>query len=145
MKKLIILLLLVIDLVGCHEKLDEELVYFEDVDFSSGDYKIYVFATEGEWIEDYKNFIIDDIEILNEIKKRWVFEHKIPPSACGYGYNLKLVDNEKIVKSTSINVDCEYMSGWIEFPKEYLSDYKSAFERLEGDGIKRFSEKYLKE
>lgn len=142
MKKILFILFLTFSILSCKEKLEKELIFFENIDFDSGDYKIYVFASEGTWIDDYMDFVIEDIETLNEIKERWVFKEKLPPTACGYGYNLKLVDKEKIIKSFSINIDCEYMTGWIVFPKEYLSDYKHSFIKLNENQIQEFNDKY---
>ena len=142
MRKLIPILLFIIIFSSCQEKLDKGIVFFENIDFSSGKYKIYVFAQKGKWIDDYENFVIDDIETLNEIQKKWIFKNKVPPTGCGYGYKLKLVDQEKIIKSIRINIDCEFMTGWIKFPKEYLTEFKNSFKRLDSIQINEFNEKY---
>lgn len=145
MKKHLLIISLIYCLFGCTESLDKEIVFFDKIDFNSGNYKIYVFASEGAWIKDYKDFVIEDIETLNKIKDKWVFKNKVPPTSCGYGYNLKLVDTTNILKSVNINFDCEYMSGWIQFPKEYLSEFTESFKPLTKKDINDFSKKYSSE
>jgi len=145
MGKLKSILLLIFCLTSCKEQLDKEIVFFENIDFKSGVFKIYLFASDGPQIGDFHNFVIEDVETLELLKERWIFKNKISPIACGYGYNLKLVDDKKVVKSTNINVECEYMTGWIKFPKEYLSDFKHSFIKIDEIEIVRFSEKYIKQ
>lgn len=146
-KKLIqiITLIVVLSMTSCYKSLDEKIVFFEGIDFDSGNYKLLVYGTEGDWIEDYQDFYIDDIQTLNEIKKQWVFTKKSDAMPCGYGYNLELVNQSKILKSTSINIDCEYMSGWIRFPKKYLTDHKKSFKKMTETEIAEFSQTYFKQ
>ena len=119
----IVVLISALFLTSC---LDEKVVFFEGIDFESGDYKILVYGMEGEWIEDYRDFYIDDIKTLKKMKRQWVFRWKSDVMPCGYGYSLLLVNQSEIIKRTSINIDCGYMSGWIRFPKRYLSAHKNS-------------------
>lgn len=117
-------------LFGCKERLSEEYKFFGNHDLSSGDYKLIVFGTEGARIEDYRDFYIDDIETLERMQKQWVFKYKTTPMSCGYGYNIRLVSKDKILEEKSVNVDCEYMTGWIFFPRNYLTDHIESFKRM---------------
>jgi hypothetical protein len=132
MKKIVqvIFFLMPLFILSCDEKLEKEIVFFEGIDFDSGEYKLLVNGSEGKQFEDYYDFYIDDIQTLNEMKKQWVFTRKSEITACGYGYNVKLVNQNGVVKSTSINIECEYMSGWIRFPKRYLTDHKKSFKKM---------------
>ena len=123
-------------LFGCKEKLSEEYRFFGNRDLKSGDYKLIVIGTEGSWIEDYRNFYIDDVETLCQMQEQWVFKYKTTPQACGYGYNIRLVYKDKVLEEKSVNIDCEYMTGWIFFPRNYLTDHIHSFKRMPDSGIK---------
>lgn len=140
----VVLLLLILSTTSCYESLDRKVVYFAEIDFESGNYKLLVYGMEGEWIEDYRDFYIDDIQTLNRMKRQWVFTKKSDEMPCGYGYSLKLVNQSEILKSTSINIDCEYMSGWIRFPRKYLEDHKKSFKRMTEVEKTEFSKRYYK-
>lgn len=115
---------------SCKEKLAEPISYFENYDFNSGEYIIKVYGLEGRHIDNFNNFYISDVETLNKIKKQWVFTDKSHVMPCGYGYSLNVIKDSIVVKKALINIDCEYMDGWIHFPKEYLEDHKSHFIRM---------------
>ncbi len=55
--------------------------------------------------------------------------------ACGYSYHIALVDNGKRVKRANLNIDCEYMDGWVKFPKSLLLNHQSSFKRLTASEI----------
>lgn len=126
----LILLLLGFLVLNCHERLPKPISYFEDYNFSSGKYKLEFYEIEGQIIYDYKKFYIDDVETLKTMKKQWIFKYKSDIMPCGYGYQLNLVEDDKIVKKAYINIECEYMEGWIHFPKQYLTDHKNHFKRI---------------
>ncbi|MBD3905268.1 hypothetical protein NAL32_07265 [Chryseobacterium sp. Ch-15] len=115
---------------NCNEKLSQPISFFEDYDLTSGKYKLEIYHVEGEIIDDFKNFYIDDPETLNKMKKQWIFKYKSEVMPCGFGYELHLIEDKKVIKKTLINIDCEYMSGWVYFPKEYLTDHKNHFKRI---------------
>jgi len=139
----ILLIPIILLFAGC-ERLPSKIKFFENYDLSTGEYKLLVFGTEGEWIDDYRDFYIDDIETLKEMQKQWIFKYKSEVMACGYGYIVMLVDSNKVLKKTAVNIDCEYMEGWIRFPKSYLSNYKAHFKRMTEIEKKEFEEKYTK-
>lgn len=72
------------------------------------------------------------------MQKQWVFKYKTDASPCGYGYKIQLVNSNSVLNETSVNIDCEYMSGWIYFPKNYLTDYKNSFVRMSKNQRKDF-------
>ena len=136
--------LFIFSLNGCYEPLDKKIVFFENMDVTSGNYKLLVYGTEGEWIEDYQDFYIDDIKTLKKMKRQWVFTKKSDVMPCGYGYAIYLVNQTEILKKTYVNIDCEYMSGWVRFPSYYLSAHKKSFKRMTEEDKARFSERYFK-
>lgn len=128
--RILICLLTILMFLGCKEKLSEPISFFEQYDFNSREYSIEFYGLEGRRIDDFNNFYINDVETLNKMKKQWVFTSKSHVMPCGYGYGLNLIKDNKVVKKALINIDCEYMDGWIHFPKEYLEDHKSHFIRM---------------
>jgi hypothetical protein len=117
-------------LSGCREKLSVPISFFEDYDLTSGKYKMECYSIAGKNLDGFKKFYIDDPEALNKMKKQWIFKYKSEIMPCGFEYEVRLIENNKIIKKTLVNIDCEYMSGWIYFPKEYLTDQKKYFKEL---------------
>jgi len=142
-----LLILIIFIFFSCHGRLSEEFKFFENYDLSTGEYKLLVFGTEGTWIDDYQDFYIDDIEVLKKMQKQWVFKRKSAVMPCGYGYIIMLVDENKVLNERAVNIDwdCSYMSGWLHFPKRYLSGYKTHFKRMTEIEKKEFVDKYKKE
>lgn len=124
-----ILLLIITSTVfsNCKEKLAEPIVFFENYNLKSGNYRLEVRQVEGTIIDSFKNFYIDDPRALLKMQKQWIFKYKSDIQPCGYGYSIVLKENNKVLKQTYVNIDCEYMKGWIHFPKEYLTDHKNHF------------------
>jgi len=141
-----ILFVSIILLCSCRGRLPEEIKFFENYDLSTGGYKLLVFGEEGQWIDDYRDFYIDDTEVLRKMQKQWVFKYQSDIMACGYGYLIMLVDRDNVLKEVAVNIecDCEYMTGWVYFPRRYLSDYKTHFKRMTEIEKKEFLEKYTK-
>ena len=139
----ILLVSIILLFIGC-EKLPSEIKFFENYDLSTGEYKLLVFGTEGEWIDDYRNFYIDDIGVLKKMQKEWVFKYKSDILACGYGYIVMLVNADEVLKEVAVNIECEYMTGWVRFPKQYLSNHKKHFKRMTELEKREFEEKYTK-
>jgi hypothetical protein len=115
---------------GCRKNLEAEIVLFDKIDFNSGEYKLVFYGGEGGIIENYFNFYIDDSKTLNQIKKQWIFSKKSEIYSCGYSYNMVLVKKESEVFSKQINIECEYMSGWVYFPKDFLLKHKKSFKKI---------------
>lgn len=128
--RILISILSLIILSNCKEKLSQTISFFEGYDLNSGKYRLKGYHIDGKSINGFKKFYIDDPETLSKMKKQWVFKYKSEVMPCGFDYELHLVENNKIVKKALINIDCEYMQGWIHFPKEYLIDHKNHFKRI---------------
>ncbi|SFN60918.1 hypothetical protein SAMN05421741_10817 [Paenimyroides ummariense] len=141
--KILIILFSLVLFIGCSEKLPNEVYFFENYEVENGKYKLFVIGTEGEWIDDYKDFYIDDIETLKKMKTQWIFSEKSEVMPCGYGYIIYLVNKKEVLKSEAINIECEYMSGWIKFPKKYITEYKDKFVRMSESEKLNFENKYL--
>lgn len=124
------LLFSILFVLSCQENLQRKIVLFDKVDFNSGEYKLVFYGEEGEIIENYYKFYIDDIKTLNDIKKQWVFTKKSDIYSCGYNYSMEVIKKDSTVFCKSINVDCEYRSGWIYFPKEFLLMHKKSFKKI---------------
>jgi len=137
-RKLAFIFIIFFALIGCKEKLSEEYDFFGGKDLSNGKYKLLVYGTEGEWIDDFQDFYIDDITTLQNMQKQWTFKYKTDPWACGYGYFLKFVDDKSVLNRKAVNIDCEYLAGWIYFPRNYLEDHKSSFKRMSDQDKKEF-------
>lgn len=93
---------------------------FADYDFNSGDYKLYGFISEGgggDFFNKHKDFYIDNVDILNEIKSTWTFDSTEKRMACGFEYILCLVKTDSLVIDLSINSECNYMISdtWYDF------------------------------
>lgn len=129
-QKFTLILLVLVVVSGCKERLDEEYRFFGDYDVENGSYKLLVFGSEGTWIDDYPNFYIDDPATLLKMKEQWIFKYRTDIMPCGFGYLVMFVDEDKILAETAINLDCEYIEGWIYFPENYLRDHISSFKRL---------------
>jgi len=133
-------------LFSCDEPLDQKYEIFDDYNFNSGEYKLYCFGVEGKWVDGIRNFVIQDVEILNKIKSDWIFSYKTDKMACGFGYLIALVHKDSVVKRMDVNIEAEYMTcdkGWIRFPESYLSDYKEDFKILEDIEAKRLFKRYI--
>lgn len=128
--RILIVIFSLLLLYNCKEKLSKPISFFENYDLNSGKYRLEVNQVEGEIIDDFKRFYIDDPETLSKMQKQWIFKYKSSVQPCGYGYSIVLKENNKILKQTFVNLDCEYMSGWIYFPKEYLTDHKDHFVKM---------------
>lgn len=93
--RILITILSLTILSNCKEKLKQPISFFEDYDLTSGKYKLEIYHVEGEIIDDFKNFYIDDSETLNKMKKQWIFKYKSEVMPCGFGYELHLIEDKK--------------------------------------------------
>src|SRR5690606_30006616 len=105
MKKLLLIIITFFSIISCSEKLPNKIYFFDNINLKNGEYKLLVYGTEGEWIEDYKDFYIDDVKTLEIMKKQWVFNKKSDVMPCGYGYSIYLINNDSILKNVYVNID----------------------------------------
>ena len=71
--------------------------FFGDHDLKHGNYKLVGIGMEGQQINGFKNFSIDDSNTLVEMQKKWVFDHKINAMSCGFDYEIQLLKEKKLV------------------------------------------------
>jgi hypothetical protein len=125
---------LLILITSCKEKLSEPEHFFGTIDLRDGNYKLVGFGLEGLWVDDFRNFYVDDLTTLQKMQRQWIFEYAVPPSPCGYGYKLKLMRDTIVINEALVNIDCEYMNAneqpWRYFPANYLTDHKASFKRF---------------
>lgn len=55
-------------------------------------------------------FYTDDIAVLNDFKKNWVFTKKAPPNTCGNHYSIQLTHHGIIVEDWMINLECKVIT-----------------------------------
>jgi hypothetical protein len=98
----------------------------KNYDFNKGGYTLLFeqsrggFDNQNEFIE-LSNYYIDDISILNEIKKNWVFNKSEMIYACGYHYEVYLCKNGIKIDNFSINLECGQIcssQGYFDFSKD---------------------------
>lgn len=103
--------------------------------FEEGGYYILgirLFSDENGLADSLKEFYTDDIKVLNEIKKKWVFKKPSPMFACGYHYNILVCKNGITKESISINLNCnEIVSdlGYFYFDSELLRMFQNRFKK----------------
>ena len=121
-------------LLSCRQKLEQKEEFFEGTDLTVGIYRLEGIGLEGGWVNDFRNFYIDNLPTLQKIKDQWVFEYTVPPSSCGYGYKLRLLRDKIIIKEAFVNIECEYISvngnPWRYFPSNFLTDHRASFKRF---------------
>ena len=140
---LIITALLLLGFLLCGKvKLKNEYDFFYNNDLSTGKYKFLAFWDYNILIEGYKDFYIDDIETLLKMQKQWVFKYQSEILACGWGYRIFLVDDNNVLNQIALNIDCEYLDGWIYFPKNFLTDHVASFKRMSPEQRGEFEKKY---
>jgi len=142
MTKSIFYFIVLLLIVSCREKLDKKIVLFQNVELDNEEYKLYFFALESIGIKGFDNFYIEDKTTLAKIKNEWVFDEKSEVWACGYSYVMVLMMGDKMVFRKSINTDCEYLEGWIYFPKSYLTKHKKEFKKLTQKEVAAFQKKH---
>jgi hypothetical protein len=55
-------------------------------------------------------FYTDEISVLNDFKKNWVFIKKVPANTCGNHYSLQLTRYGMIVEDWMINLECKVIT-----------------------------------
>jgi len=109
---------------------------FGKYNFDEGGYAIVGLFSESDPNElrrEMGEFYSDDINILNEFKKTWVFSKESPMYACGYHYNIELVHKGVVLESFSINLNCNVIAtdyGYFFFDNNKLAQFKSRVSKL---------------
>jgi len=98
--------------------------------FEKGGYAIVGLLSESDPNDLQKQvgeFYTDDIGLLNDFKKAWVFTKESPMYACGYHYLVYITHNGVIVESFHVNLNCNVIAtdkGYFFFDSEKLSQFK---------------------
>ena len=72
--KILVAIIALVLFSSCKEKLAEPILFFENYDLKSGKYRLEGHQIEGEIIDDFTNFYIDDPETLIKMQKQWIFK-----------------------------------------------------------------------
>jgi len=81
----------------------------KDYDFNKGGYYILGTLSESDpngLADSLGEFYTDDIAVLNQFKKEWVFKKPSPKYACGYHYEVVICKNGLELESFLINLNC---------------------------------------
>lgn len=106
--------------------------------FSNGNYFLIGLKTiryNGRMIPDSSgHFYISNIQVLNEIKKEWVFRKRAPIEQCDFDYTVYICIGQKAVDSFFINLLCEeinfdYYTSY-RFDPHQLNMFKNSFQNL---------------
>ncbi|MET3731785.1 hypothetical protein [Moheibacter stercoris] len=114
--------------------MDTEYQFFPKKELKEGR-KLMVFSIMEGANEKYfeGNFYTDDLKVLNKMKNQWKLNKRSDIMPCGYTHKLVFADEYRTLNEIEINLECEYASGWIYFPKEYLLKYESKFKKLSSE------------
>ena len=132
--RILFVCIILTSICSCKQKLEEPYSFFGDHDLKNGNYKLVGIGMEGQQINGFKNFSIDDSNTLVEMQKKWVFDHKINAMSCGFDYEIQLLKDSILINQGFVNLECGYLNTkqqkWLYFPPEYLSNYTSVFKQL---------------
>ena len=85
----------------------------------------YFLLSEGDWGNFEKknqDFVLTDKIALQKLKDNWVLNKSDERIPCGFGYQLFITQNDKVIEVISINEPCGYAvttGGWYRFDSEY--------------------------
>lgn len=119
---------------------------FDDYEFEESEMAVLaIFWGGGEddngITKNFGEFYIDDISVLNELKSNWIFDKQGFSHACGYHYNIEVVENKKSKETLLINFNCNDIStkdGHYYFDEEYFDILKNKVKPLFSE-TKKFS------
>lgn len=138
----LICLLFVIIGLSCSQNSGKDYKVFEAIDFTSGDFKLYGFVTEGDktkFENEIGDFCISDILTLQKMKNNWVIHKSDKRMSCGFNYILCLVKQDSLIIDFAINTKCGYLTNknyWYDFDESLLSDFKNRMNKLTTDSAK---------
>lgn len=96
-------------------------------DFDKGGYTLLGIRSQSdrnELAETLGEFYTDDIAVLNEFKKEWVFKKPSPQYACGYHYIVYICKDGNAIENFAINLNCNEIAtdnGYFFFDTKKLS------------------------
>lgn len=81
---------------------------FEKYNFESGRYAVVgmIWSDQGNKIQKaLGDFYTDDVDILSELKQKWITDEPSPMFACGYHYTISVLKDGREVESFSLNLE----------------------------------------
>ena len=103
--------------------------------FDKGGYAIVGLLSESdanELQQEMGQFYTDDISLLNEIKKAWVFSKQSPISAPDYHYVIYITHKGTIVEQFAVNLNSHVIAtdkGYFYFDSKKLSAFKTGVKK----------------
>jgi hypothetical protein len=107
----------------------------KNFDFDKGGYSLLGISREGgpnKLAHSLGEFYTDDIQLLNAIKKEWIFKKPSPMYSCGYNYQIVICKNGLTLKQFFINLGCHTLAtddGYFYFKEEQLGMFKDKFKK----------------
>jgi len=127
----LIALIPLIAFLNCHA----QTKLFDKYPFDKGGYAIVGLLSESDPNDLQKElgeFYSDDVKVLNDFKKVWIFAKKSPMYACGYHYSIQVTLNGTILESFEVNLNCNVIAtdnGYFYFDTKKLSQFKDRFKK----------------
>ncbi len=103
--------------------------------FEKGGYAIVGLLSESDpndFQKEVGEFYTNDIKVLNDFKKTWIFTKKSPMYACGYHYSIQVIHNGTILESFEVNLNCNVIAtdnGYFYFDIKKLSQFKGSLKK----------------
>jgi hypothetical protein len=113
-----------------------QITIFKDYSFEKNNFIVAGVINESEpnsIQENLGEFYVDDVSILDSIKRDWVFDKPESPFACGYHYTIYVIENGKILDEFMINLECCQIvtsHGVFKFNPILITKYSSKYKRL---------------
>ncbi len=76
------------------------------------------------------------------MKEQWVFKYKGRPLKHGYSHQVKLVNQARVLKVISVNLESNYTNKLEFFPENFLTDHKDSFIKMSEIEKKQFNQLY---
>jgi hypothetical protein len=132
--RLIILNIVFLALVFCAFGGEHQVL--KEYHFEEGGYSIigtFSESDENSLSDSLGEFFTDDIALLNEFKKDWIFKKPGNMYASGYHYRVFICKNGLALESLSINLNCEEIvtdEGYFHFNPDLLRQFYGKFKKL---------------
>ena len=116
-------------------KLDAQVQVLKSYNFEEGGYYLLGARAESDrnsFADSLGVFYTNDIQVLNKIKKEWVFKKPSPKYACGYHYYVLICKDGKELESFAVNLNCNEIvsdKGYFYFDTNKLRKFKNDFKK----------------
>ena len=111
---------------------------FEKYDFNNGGYYILGTFSESDkntLVDSLGEFYTNDINVLNQFKREWVFNKIGKRYSCGYHYNIYLCRQGEIIERFAVNLNCNEIvsdNGYFYFDPNKLRIFYGKFKKPVG-------------